>query len=231
MQIRFDGFAAALMALVVLFAVSANASANSYENALSSAQLGDTGQLVNLLQRGIDPDTVDAQGNTLLIIAAREGHASTVEALLKHRADVSRRNQAGDSALMLGVLKGERGVVDTLLAAGAPVNHDGWTPLLYAAFEGRVEILNQLLARDADVNALAPNESNALMLAARNGNIEVVRRLLETDIDLYQENDRGMTAVTWALENGNTDIADLIRDAQAQRPRPASDSALRIEVR
>lgn len=192
--------------------------ADSYEDSLSSARRGDTQQLVQLLNRGVDPDTVDAQGNTLLMLAARDGNAETVEALLKYRPKVSRRNPAGDSALMLAVLKGETAVVDLLLDAGAPVNHDGWTPLMYAAFEGRLELVERLLARGADVQALAPNQSNSLMLAARNGHIEVVRRLLKTRISLDQKNDAGFTAESWARENGNTEIADLLRAERGRHP-------------
>lgn len=216
-----------LTAVALMMLLSGPVFADSYENALSSARLGDTRQLVNLLNRGIDPDTVDAQGNTLLILAAREGHAGTVSALLGYRPRLSHRNLAGDSALMLAVLRGHAEIVDLLLDAGAEFDHDGWTPLMYAAFEGRIEILERLLARGADVNALAPNRSNALMFAARNGHLAVVRRLLETEVDLDQQNDRGFTAETWAASNGNTTIAELIH---AERRRRAA-ATMRIEIR
>ena len=208
---------------------SAPVHAGSYEDSLSSARLGDTSQLVQLLNRGLDPNTVDEHGNTLLILAAREGHADTVAALLKFRPKLSQRNAAGDSALMMAVLKGHAAIVDQLLDAGAPVNHDGWTPLMYAAFEGRTEILERLLARGADVAALSPNKSNALMLAARNGHIDAVRRLLRTDVDLDQKNDAGFTAESWAMANGNTDVAELV---QAERRRRANaPRSLRIEIK
>ncbi|MBS0544829.1 MAG: ankyrin repeat domain-containing protein [Proteobacteria bacterium] len=212
----------------VLFGVTP-ARAGSYEDALSSARLGDTSQLVGLLERGIDPDTVDAQGNTLLILAAREGQLPTVEALLKHRAAVGKRNLAGDSALMLAVLAGHDRVVDTLLKAGAPVNQDGWTPLHYAAFEGRLALVDKLLAAGADVNALAPNKSTPLMIAARNGHIEVVRRLLKLrQVDLDLVNDAGLTADNWALQNSNSDIADLIR--AERRRRGGKNPSITIEI-
>lgn len=193
------------------------AHASSYEDALSAARLGDTRELVELVKRGVDPDTVDEQGNTLLILAARDGHLDTVDALLKFRPKVGHRNAAGDSALMLAALKGHAEVADRLLGAGAPVNHDGWTPLMYAAFEGHKAIVERLLAAGADVNALAPNKSNALMLAARNGHVEVVRRLLRTDVNLAQKNDGGYTAASWAEANKNTDIAALIRSEAERR--------------
>jgi len=205
------------------------ARAGSYEDALSSARLGDTSQLVGLLKRGIDPDTVDAQGNTLLILAAREGQLATVEALLKYRASIGTRNQAGDSALMLAVLAGHDKVADALMKAGAPINQDGWTPLHYAAFEGRLALLDKLLSAGAEVNALAPNKSTALMLAARNGHIDVVRRLLKLpEVDLDLVNDAGLTADNWALQNSNSDIADLIRSER--RRRGGKNPSITIEI-
>lgn len=206
-----------LCTLVLSMVLTGLAHAGSYEDSLSSARLGDTQQLVKLLNRGVDPDTVDGQGNTLLMLAAREGYADTVKALLKYRPKLSARNQAGDSALMLAVLKSNAEIVDLLLAAGAEINHDGWTPLAYAAFEGHVDLLGRLIEKGADVNALVPNKSNALMLAARNGHIEVVRRLVKLDVNFDQKNDSGFTAESWALSNGNSDIAELIRTARTRR--------------
>jgi hypothetical protein len=218
-------FAAAAACLLL---GSAGARADSYEDALVAARGGASRDLAQLLERGIDPDTVDAQGNTLLILAAREGHADAVTTLLRYRPGVSRRNPAGDSALMLAALKGHGEIVERLLAAGAEVNHEGWSPLLYAAFEGHVAIIERLLARGANVNALAPNQSNALMLAARNGHTEAVRRLLRTEVNLAQQNDAGLTAESWAQAKGNTDIAALIR---AERERRAAGPARRGEAR
>lgn len=224
-----------LSVFLMLLCFTALAQANSYENSLSSARLGDTRQLVDLLNRGIDPNTIDEQGNSLLILAAGGGHAGTVTAILQYRPNVSHRNLAGDSALMLAVLRGHEEVVDLLLEAGAELNHDGWTPLMYAAFEGRLAMVEKFLQRGADVNALAPNQSNALMFAARNGHVEVVRRLLQTDVNLHQQNDRGFNAERWALSTGNTDIAALIAREARRRPAPpppaSPDRSLRLEIR
>ena len=207
-------------------------SATDYEDALSSARLGDTAQLVQLLKRGVDPDSVDQNGNTLLILAAREENVDTVKALLGFRPRVSYRNPAGDSALMLTALRGNETLLNILLDAGAQVNHDGWTALHYAAFEGHLAVVNRLIEAGADIKVLTPNQANALMLAARNGHIDVVRRLLKTDIDLYQRTDQGADAVAWALASGNTDIADLIQAERKRRPntRSGQEKALKIEI-
>ena len=203
--------------------------AGSYDDALSAATLGDPKALVQLLDRGIDPDTVDAQGNTLLILAAREGQTAVVEALLKYRVRINQRNPMGDSALMLAVLRGHDDAARALVKGGATVNHEGWTPLHYAAFEGREAILDTLFAAGADVNAKAPNLATPLMLAARNGHIGVVRRLLTfAETDLNALNDAGLSADVWAQQNGNTHIAELIQAERKRRGLPAP--AIRITI-
>ncbi|MFP5400537.1 MAG: ankyrin repeat domain-containing protein [Gammaproteobacteria bacterium] len=192
--------------------------AGSYEDALGAASLGDTSQLTGLLDRGIDPNTVDQQGNTLLILAAREGQVDTVAAVLKYRPKLDYRNLAGDSALMLAVLRGHDAVAQKLIEAGAPVNHEGWAPVHYAAFEGREAILDRLLAAGADVNAPAPNKATALMLAARNGHVGVVRRLLALPhTNLNALSDTGLSADAFALQNKNTDIVELIAAERKRR--------------
>lgn len=228
MRNRIDKLRIGLVVAAGLLLGSGSAIAGSYEDSLDAARLGRTAQLAELLDRGIDPDTVDAFNNSLLIIAARERQFAIVELLLSRGAKVSYRNEAGDSALMLAALKGDEEMVAKLLAAGAEVDHEGWTPLMYAAFEGHLSILERLLAAGSDVNALAPNQANALMFAARNGHVEIVRRLLATDVNLAQQSDRGYTAESWALEYRNTDIAELVRAEQARR---AASSRLTLQTR
>lgn len=221
MQNRFSTKRFGLVLAASLLLGSSGAFAGSYEDSLDAARLGQTAQLAALLDRGIDPDTVDGFNNSLLIIAARENHAEVVDLLVTRGARVSYRNEAGDSALMLAALRGNSGIVARLLDGGAAVDHDGWTPLMYAAFEGHVEVVEQLLRAGSKVNALAPNQANALMLAARNGHREVVERLLQTDVDLQQQTDRGYTAISWAEANRHTDIADMLRAAMSARGRQA----------
>ena len=203
--------------------------AGAYDDALNAATLGDGNALARLLQRGIDPDTVDANGNTLLILAAREGQLAAVEALLRYRVRIDYRTPAGDSALMLAVLRGHDAVVAALLKAGAKVNHDGWAPLHYAAFEGRDNLLDPLVGAGADVNLPAPNQSTALMLAARNGHAEFVRRLLALpQTNLNALNEAGLSADAWARQNGNTAIADMI--VAERKRRGLQPPALRITI-
>lgn len=216
-------------ALLFSLQLSLPVAAASLDDLLNAAKLGDTGEVAQLIARGMDTNSTDQSGNTLLILAAREEQPKVVAELIKQRGvKLDARNAAGDSALMLASLRGYTGIVEQLLAAGAAFEHEGWNPLLYAAFEGRLAIVEKLLAKGANPNALAPNRTTALMFAARNGHEDVVILLLKAGADLDWKNDQNETADTWAAKNRNTDIAELI---QAERKtRAAHGKQLRIEI-
>ena len=61
--------------------------------------------------------------------------------------------------------------VKLLLGAGAAVNHPGWTPLMYAATGGQDAVIEYLLAEGAQLNAVSPNGTSALMMAIREGKV------------------------------------------------------------
>ena len=220
MSETFRALPGRMLAAALALLASAPVLADNDEKARTAARRGDTGALVRLIEsRAASADVADGNGNSLLILAAREGNAETVAALLRFGPKLDLRNHKGDSALMLAALHGDEKVLDLLLAKGAKVNGSGWTALHYAALEGKLAVVEKLLAAGADVNALTPNLSDALMLAGRNGHIDVVRRLLETPIALDRRNDSGVNAEEWARSRGNTRIADLIKKARAARPR------------
>ncbi len=218
-----------LVALIALGA--ANVRAGSYDDLMQASQRGDRETVEQLLNRGVDPDTSDREGNTLLMVAARDGRVEVIELLIARRARVSLQNSVGDTALLMAALKGHLPAVQRLVAAGAPLEAaNGWTPLTYAAFEGRAAVARYLLDQGADVDAPAPNGHSALMLAARNGHLEVVQALLADGADTEIRTADGQTALELALSTGNTEIAQLIRNARAEALPGTGSVTVRVEV-
>ncbi|GJJ14363.1 hypothetical protein Clacol_008627 [Clathrus columnatus] len=75
--------------------------------------------LAAALQHGLPPNLRNDQGNTLLLLAAYHGHASTVRLLLSHKADPNILNDRDQSAVAGAVYKNEKEIVEDLLDGGA----------------------------------------------------------------------------------------------------------------
>jgi ankyrin repeat protein len=193
-----------------------SANAQSLEDSLRAALAGDLVALQKLLDRGTSPDTTDADGNTLLMLAARSGHLKTVEFLVERKASLSQKSRVGDTALMAASLKGEIPIAEFLLGRGAELNPAGWTPLHYAAFENRGTMISFLLAKGANKDAVAPNEFTALMLAVRGGHEDAARALLYGDPDVNYKTRSGETALKLATQKGYAPMVDLLKRAGAK---------------
>lgn len=201
---------AVLFALLLLPIVAAAGVYEDMEEALIS---GDTAWAIKLINRGMDVNSVDAAGNTLLMQTVNRDNQEFFDYLLKRRARINTRNRNGETALSLAAYRGKLYFVQRLVDSGADVNLYGWPPLIYAAFNGHTAVAEYLLKKGAEVNATTENGSTALLFAARFGHIEVVELLLLNKADPNIANERGATAIDWALKTDNTDIADLLRKA------------------
>jgi ankyrin repeat protein len=200
---------AAVLALFVISYTSVQAAA--YEDLLRAAEIGDAKGVDQMIGKGMDPNTADAKGNTLLIIAVREGHRDVVGALVRRKANANKRNQYGDSALMLASLRGDREIARMLIElGGAEVKHSGWAPIHYAAFYDKPEMIRYLIAKGADKDALAPNGYTPLMLSARSGHTDAARALLQEDVDINLRNPDGQTALKIARQRKHGEVAELI---------------------
>ncbi|XP_070697967.1 kinase D-interacting substrate of 220 kDa B [Pempheris klunzingeri] len=92
---------------------------------------------------------------------------------------------------------------------------NGQTPLMVAAEQGNLEIVQELIRRGANVNLDDVDGWTALISAAKEGHIEVVRELLENNANLEHRDMGGWTALMWAAYKGRTDVAQLLLDKGA----------------
>ena len=208
----------AVQAIVwALLMVAQAAHAQTLDALLKAVAEDDMTEATFYLDRGMEADTTDKDGNTLLMIASRQGHADMVTMLLERKASVARQTPAGDTALLMASLGGHLDVVKLLVEAGAPVQGGkGWQPIHYAAFNGANDVVAYLLDHGADKDAIAPaNEFTPLMLAVRNGHGDTAQLLLSRGSDLAHKNHAGDTALTIAERKGDTGIIAILKKAGA----------------
>lgn len=220
----------ALTLALSLSAVSSIALAGAYDDLIAAVYRDDTETVLNLVDRGLDVNSVDPAGSTLLHIAARDGNDKLVSELLKRHANPDVRNRVGDTPLMLAAYSGKQGAAELLIGAGAQIDHDGWTALHYAVFAEKPAMVTFLLGKGAKVNAPAPNGQTALMLAAKNGNVEIAKILLQAGADTSLKDQGDQTAAMLAEQNNNTNVLHLIQNAKPVAPIEPKTEAKPAEV-
>ncbi|WP_120002809.1 ankyrin repeat domain-containing protein [Nesterenkonia muleiensis] len=83
------------------------------------ARNGQTDELLGLIDQGIPVNLTNAQGDTLLILAAYNDHADLALGLIQREADVDRLNDRGQGALSCAVFRQNQQITSLLLEAGA----------------------------------------------------------------------------------------------------------------
>lgn len=84
---------------------------------------GDANALAALLDSGGDPNAKGRDGETLLMIAAANGHLAVAELLLSRGAEVDRGDDYENTPLMRAAARGRLEMVRLLLRHGARPGH------------------------------------------------------------------------------------------------------------
>lgn len=176
-----------------------------------SADRDHLSSLNKLLQRGVDPNVGDKDGNAALMIALRGESYQAAERLIAHSAtDVNQANAANETPLMMAALRGRLDLVKKLVERGAKVNREGWTPLHYACSGPDNGIAAWLLEQGAEIDARAPNRSTPLMMAVRYAPIATAELLLAKGANVRLAHENGNTAADFAAGAGRDALAAKI---------------------
>ncbi len=226
-------FLALVISLCGMLFLATPGMADTRDDFFKAAKLDSKHDMLSFLKQGVSPNlTEPTRGESALMLAAREGANQVLEVLLSARGvNLDLRARNGDSALMIAAFKKNKVAVEMLLAKGAKVNHDGWTPLHYAAAAGDTEIVQLLLSKSAEVDAQSPNLTTPLMMAAGSGNIYAVKAILDAGADLNLVNEQGFSAIHFAQKAGHAEIVEGLQYRQKLAERRAAEAAAAEEKR
>lgn len=185
------------------------AKAGSYEDYFTAIERDDAATIRQLFGRGFDPDTRDPKGQVGLFLALRSQSLKAAEAIAEHpRLNVDAANEAGETPLMMAALRSRLDWCRKLVARGAKVHRDGWTPLHYAAAGAAKDVVAWFLAQPGVViDARSPNGTTPLMMAAGYGTEDSAVLLLSRGADPSLRNQKGMTAADFARSVGRESLA------------------------
>ncbi|MBU3580021.1 ankyrin repeat domain-containing protein [Polynucleobacter sp. 73C-SIWE] len=202
MRLKLNKFGIAFSLICLVSQLSQAQTPDQIADFAKAAKFDNVSEVNLLLKKGINPNTVDANGNPMLILAIRDKSTNVIDALLNDkRIDVDLSNKSGETPLMMASIEGNLPLVKTLvLGHKAQLDHIGWTPLHYACAKGHLEVAQFLVANGAIVDSLSAGNTTPLMMAVQSGNEQLVKFLLEKGADLQLKNANGLTAI---------DIADI----------------------
>uniref|UniRef100_A0A4W4F8M0 KAP NTPase domain-containing protein n=1 Tax=Electrophorus electricus TaxID=8005 RepID=A0A4W4F8M0_ELEEL len=92
---------------------------------------------------------------------------------------------------------------------------NGQTPLMLAAEQGSLEIVQELIRRGANVNLDDVDCWSALISAAKEGHVEVVRELLDNSAYIEHRDMGGWTALMWAAYKGRVEVTKVLLENAA----------------
>ena len=118
-----------------------------------------------------------------------------------------------DISIVDAAIDGNIEAVKQAIADGADVNAKpgGITPLHWAAWRGRKEIAELLIAKGADLNTKNKDGGTPLHNAAWKGHVEIAKLLIVKNADVNAKDVEGQTPLDWAEEEKHKEIADLLR--------------------
>ncbi len=181
---------------------------------VAACHLGNYPIIKLLLEAEVSPNSLDKQGNPVLIrLCTLKDTASVVELLIKYGVNVNKAGIDKNTPLLCAAASGCADTVEHLLKAGAHVNIQGvqsCTALITASSHGFLRIVNSLLKYKADVNIQEISGNTALMHAAMNNRKEVVQVLLQHGADCSIKNNQRKDALTLASELKHKEIQALL---------------------
>ena len=142
-----------------------------------------------LIAKGADVNIIASYDGRTALMWAAQNSQKTVELLLKKGAEVNVKGVDGMTAFIqsvFGILSGSvtTKVCDLLLEKGANVNDqitgadaEGWTALMFASTNGKLDLVKYLISKGADVNHKAKDGTSALSWAIKNKSVEIIKIL------------------------------------------------------
>lgn len=191
-------------------------STNGWE-LLSGINLND----LQFVKRYVNPanvNTLDSDGNSLLLLAAAKGHVEIIAILLDNGPELNRAGSAGTTALHQAASRGYTEIVKMLIGKGADLNiqdRDGDTPTHRALWSRQFPSVRILLKSGANPNIANKRGHTPLHAAAAKGSVEILQELIAQGSNLEAKDREEWTPLHTAIGQNMTNAAKILLQAGA----------------
>ncbi|MCK5109938.1 MAG: ankyrin repeat domain-containing protein [Arcobacteraceae bacterium] len=171
--------------------------------------------LSSLLESGIDINSCDDNNDTFLNIAIQNNKISATRWLLENNCSISIRNKQHLSVLQLAIQQSNVKIVRLLLERAdidcEETDKNGRTLLQDAIIAGKLDILNELLKKSPNINALDNKHRNLLFDAVDYGEDKIIKKVLSIDeLNVNNKDISGETILHKKLVLENDNLAKIL---------------------
>ena len=179
-------------------------------------------EVKSLLKKGIDVNSKDKKGKSLLLIATQAQYIEMAKLLVENGADVNLQDNIFDSPFLYAGAAGHAELVTLYLQHGARFdiyNRYGGTALIPACERGHLDVVKVLTAKpNYPINHVNRLGWTALMEAVVLGNgsqvyIDIINTLVKAGCDIHVPDKDNVSALEHARAKGYVEIVQILEDA------------------
>ena len=195
-----------------MFKLFRNSTNEAFQKELFSDDIN-INQIQKDIDNGIDINTIDEDGRTLLFPLCLKKKLKAIKILIKNGIDLNIEDKYGRTVLDDVVHRSDGVMIRYLLENGFDINHknsSNRTILQNVALEGNYKIFQILMSYHPNYDAVDSYGRTVLFDAVEGGNVRIVRELVNhiSDIDILDEDNE--TPLFKAVLKENSKISEVL---------------------
>ncbi|XP_046369336.2 putative ankyrin repeat protein RF_0381 [Haliotis rufescens] len=167
-----------------------------------------------LQQTVTDINSRRRDGSTAVMQAVLNGHINVLNLLVSKGVDLTMFDDKGSTLLEKAIQGGNTEIVKYVFnQTRVDINrkHCGLTPVMHAAYCGKLDVFMFFVQKGADLSITDENHGTILLKACDGGNIDIVKYVLEQNIvEINSKGKEDLTPAMKAARRGHRDIFELL---------------------
>jgi len=175
-----------------------------------------------LLDKGVDINSTDSRGQSVLHRATRRGDENMLRLLLKSGADINCQDDGGRTPWSSNLRTGDERILNILLEEGANPSTKGLqgvSELYIAAQNGETSVVRYMLKSGTDPSIRTQFDWTPLHWAAYYGHIDCVKLLVNAGTELSPISDQDASPLDLAIRANQIAIVDVLAKAGGKESR------------
>ncbi|WP_456201480.1 ankyrin repeat domain-containing protein [Wolbachia endosymbiont of Protocalliphora sialia] len=187
------------------------------EGLLTAVQDGNLNEAEDLVSRNANVNTTDIYSWTPLHWAAFEDRLEIARFLIKKGADINAADKGpyGKKPVHVAIENNSKDIIGFLLSKGVSINDtdkQGYTPLHYAAWRGRLEIAELLVDKGASINTADASTAGKkpIHVAAENNSKSIIEFLISKGVNVDEADKNGWAPLHYAAKFDQLEVAKFL---------------------